>query len=58
MLKNLKKIIAGISALMIMATATACGADTKWAVQYDDYEARAGIFLFYKCLPTTTPLKT
>lgn len=48
MLKNLKKIIAGISALMIMATATACGADTKWAVQYDDYEARAGIFLFYQ----------
>ena len=33
---------------MIMATATACGADTKWAVQYDDYEARAGIFLFYQ----------
>lgn len=31
-----------------MATATACGADTKWAVQYDDYEARAGIFLFYQ----------
>lgn len=48
MLKNLKKIIAGISALMIMATATACGSDTKWAVQYDDYEARAGIFLFYQ----------
>lgn len=48
LLKRLKKIVAGISALVIMATATACGSDTKWAVQYDDYEARAGIFLFYQ----------
>ncbi len=48
MVKRIKKIIAGISALVIMATATACGESTKWAVQYDDYEARAGIFLFYQ----------
>jgi hypothetical protein len=48
LLKNVKKIIAGISAVVIMATATACGANTKWAVQYGDYEARAGIFLFYQ----------
>lgn len=48
MLKKVKKIIAGISALVIMVTATACGSDTKWAVEYNDYEARAGIFLYYQ----------
>jgi len=48
LIKKIKQIIAGISALVIMATATACGSDTKWAVQYDGYEARAGIFLFYQ----------
>lgn len=48
MIKKIKQIIAGISALVIMATATSCGSDTKWAVQYDEYEARAGIFLFYQ----------
>lgn len=48
MIKKIKKIIAGISAIVLMATATACGSDTKWALQYGDYEARAGIFLFYQ----------
>lgn len=48
MLKGLKKIIAGISAIVIMATTTSCGADTKWVLQYGDYEARAGIFLYYQ----------
>ncbi|MGN1412490.1 MAG: hypothetical protein ACI4WH_08315 [Oscillospiraceae bacterium] len=48
MIKKIKKIVAGISAIVLMATATACGSDTKWALQYGDYEARAGIFLFYQ----------
>lgn len=40
--------MAGISAIVLMATATACGTDTKWALQYGEYEARAGIYLFYQ----------
>lgn len=48
MIKKLKKIVAGISAIVLMTTATACGTNTKWALQYGEYEARAGIFLFYQ----------
>ena len=31
-----------------MVSATGCGSSTKWAMQYGDYEARAGIFLYYE----------
>ncbi len=48
LIKSLKKFIAGVSAILIMVSATGCGSSTKWAMQYGDYEARAGIFLYYE----------
>ncbi|MBQ7784145.1 MAG: hypothetical protein IJ368_09265 [Oscillospiraceae bacterium] len=44
---NIKKVIAAVSAVAMMASATGCGENTTWSADIDGSRIPAGVFIYY-----------